>query len=162
MRVLDELWDAARRDLSDAPRESLAAWHRPRVLGIPRAPRLVPVGSAWHLGVLLLGEDEVWATGDVVRSREDVRRGFAAESQRSRAEVAAAAFRGGYPEGATLHLGWEPIDEAPLAAGAPSGPLRLDGDEPVVRWSAGGGWQPLRSYLAERVALLRDPPAGAS
>ena len=46
-------------------------------------------------------------------------------------------------------------------AGGQSGPLAsLDGVA-SVRWSAAGGLMPLETYLAERVALLLDPPGGA-
>ncbi|MDQ1205588.1 glutaminase [Microbacterium sp. SORGH_AS_0862] len=159
MDAVAELLDAARRELGDVPREALGVWRSRRILGIPAAPRIVPAGSAWHLGVLLLTDDAVLATGEIVRAREEVRRGFAAESQRERAAIAAAAFRGGFAEGQSVHVGWEPID--PGAVDASSSPLRLGAEGPLVRWSAAGGFMPLRTYLAERVALARTPPAGA-
>ncbi|GAB3149155.1 hypothetical protein GCM10027058_10880 [Microbacterium neimengense] len=159
MDAVAELLDAARRELGEVPREALGVWRSRRILGIPTAPRIVPAGSAWHLGVLLLTDDAVLATGEVVRAREEVRRGFAAESQRERAAIAAAAFRGGFAEGQSVHVGWEPID--PDAVDAASSPLRIGVDGPMVRWSAAGGFMPLSTYLAERVALARTPPAGA-
>lgn len=159
MDAVAELLDAARRELGSVAREALGVWRSRRILGISTAPRIVPAGSAWHLGVLLLTEDAVLATGEIVRAREEVRRGFAAESQRERAAIAAAAFRGGFAEGQSVHVGWEPID--PGAVDAASSPLRLGADGPLVRWSAAGGFMPLERYLAERVALARTPPAGA-
>jgi hypothetical protein len=158
-----EMLDAARRRLADAPRERLGEYiPARRILGIPRAARVVPVGAAWRLGVLLLASDALLATGDIVRAREEVRRGFAAQSQRERAALAGAARRGGFAEGETVHVGWTPIDVGAVAQGMASGPLALVDGVPSVRWSRTGGFTPLRGYLDEHVALLRDPPAGAT
>lgn len=152
----------ARAALVDAPREAIGELIVPRqVLGIGRSPRIVPRGSAWHLGVLLLTDDATLATGDIVRARQEVRRGFAAESQRERAALAAAARRGGIPEGAVVHIGWSELDAEAVDRGAASGPLALRDGVPSVRWSAAGGFMPLAAYLGERVELLRHPPAGA-
>lgn len=154
---------AARERLGDAPREALGEYVVPRkVLGMPRAPRIVPRGEAWHLGALLLTADGVLATGEIVRARREVRRGYAAESQRVRAGLAAAAFRGGFAEGATVHIGWTPLDADAVDGGAASGPLALRDGAPSIRWSAAGGYMPLDRYLEERIELLRHPPAGAS
>ena len=154
------LFDAARTRLADAPRERIGELREGRrLLGIPRAPRIVPSGTAWHLGVLLVTDDEVLATGDIVRARAEVRRGFAAESQRRRAELAAAAARGGVPEGETVHIGWHPIDLDRLDA--TTSPLAVREGDTLVRWSAAGGWTPLARYLDERVELLRHPPERA-
>lgn len=160
---IEAILGAARSRLSDAPRERLGVWRVPRrLLGIPRAPRIDPAGSAWHLGVLLLSDDALLSTGEVVRAREDVRRGFAAESQRERAAIAAAAFRGGFAEGEAVHLGWQEIDLDAVAAGAASEPVAWQDGRPAVRWSPGGGLVPLQAYLDERVALLVAPPQGAT
>ncbi|MDQ1082860.1 MULTISPECIES: glutaminase [Microbacterium] len=154
------LLTAARAALADAPRERIGELQEGRrLLGIPRAARIVPRGTAWHLGVLLLTDDEVLATGDIVRSRAEVRRGFAAESQRRRAELAAAAARGGVPEGETVHIGWHRLDPARLER--TSTPLAVRGGEVVVRWSTAGGYMPLARYLDERIELLRHPPERA-
>ncbi|MDQ1172685.1 hypothetical protein QE430_000992 [Microbacterium testaceum] len=150
----------ARTRLADAPRERLGELQEGRrLLGIPRAARIVPRGTAWHLGALLLTDDEVLSTGDIVRSRAEVRRGFAAESQRRRAELSAAAARGGVPEGETIHIAWEPVDLSAL--GERTAPLALRGEEVLVRWSAAGGYMPLDRYLDERIELLRHPPERA-
>ena len=151
---------AARTRLADAPRERLGELQEGRrLLGIPRAARIVPRGTAWHLGALLLTDDEVLSTGDIVRSRAEVRRGFAAESQRRRAGLSAAAARGGVPEGETIHIAWEPVDLSAL--GERTAPLALRGEEVLVRWSAAGGYMPLDRYLDERIELLRHPPERA-
>ncbi|WP_460776193.1 glutaminase [Microbacterium sp. GXF7504] len=161
--MIDDLLAEARSRLAGAPRERLGMLRTPRrILGIARAPRIEPAGDAWHLGVLLLTDDALLATGEIVRAREEARRGFAAESQRERAAVAAAAFRGGFAEGETVHLDWQPIDLDAVARGGASGPVALVDGIPSVRWSAGGGYQPLAGYLRERVELLVSPPQGAT
>jgi hypothetical protein len=91
------LFDSARTRLQVIPREGLGELVQPaRILGIPRAPRIVSRGWVWHLGAILLSEDDVYATGDIIRAHQEVRRGYPAESQRRRAELAAAARRGGF------------------------------------------------------------------
>ena len=154
-----ELFDNARTRLAGAPREALGELIVPRrILGVARAPRVERRGAAWHLGVLLLTDDGVLATGDIVRARQEARRGYAAESQRQRAELAAAARRGGFAEGETVHLGWRMLQPEVVDAGDASGPLSAVDGVASVRWSAAGGLMPLEAYLAERVALLLDPP----
>ena len=163
MTGLRELFGDARRSLADAPQEKLGELlPERRILGIPRAARIAPRGAAWHLGVLLLTDEGVLETGDIVRAREEVRRGFTAESQRQRAALAAAARRGGFAEGETVHLGWHELDLDAVQRGGTSGPLALRDGEPVVRWSHSGGVVPLAGYLEERVELLRHPPQGAT
>ena len=153
---------AARAALAAAPQEALGEMRTPRrMLGMARASRIIRVGQAWHLGVLLIGADAVYATGDIVRARAEAPRGFTAESQRARAELAAAARRGGFAEGEAVHVGWRMLHPDALAEGEASGPLALREGVPSVRWSASGGWMPLRSYLDERIALLLEPPTGA-
>jgi len=156
------LLDDARARLAGARREALGELIVPRrVLGVGRAPRIVLRGSVWHLGVLLLTEDAVLATGDIVRAREEVRRGFTAQSQRRRAELAAAARRGGIAEGSVVHIGWAALDANAVDRGAASGPLALRDGTPSVRWSAAGGYVRLAPYLEERIDLLLHPPGGA-
>ena len=156
------LFAAARGRLSAAPQEALGELRTPgRVLGIARAPRIVPAGHAWHVGALLLTDDAVLATGEIVRARAEARRGYAAESQRQRAELAAAARRGGFDEGRIVHIGWQRLDPAAVDRGAASGPLALVDGVACVRWSAAGGYMPLDRYLDERIALLLAPPPGA-
>lgn len=153
----------ARAQLDGAPREGLGELVVPRrVLGIGRSARIVPRGQAWHLGALLLTDDGVLATGEILRARTEARRGFAAESQRQRAELAAAARRGGFAEGQTVHIGWTTLDPDAVDRGSASGPLALRDDVPSIRWSAAGGFMPLERYLAERIELLQHPPTGAS
>lgn len=157
-----ELVDAARTRLAGAPREAIGELVVPRrILGVPRAARVEPRGTAWHLGVLLITDDGILATGEVVRAREPARRGYTAESQRRRAELGEAARRGGYADGTPVHLGWAVLDLDAVAWGEASGPLAVADGVVSVRWSAAGGYVPLAGYLEERIGLLLDPPQGA-
>ncbi|GAA3940136.1 glutaminase [Microbacterium soli] len=146
-----ELLDDARRRLADAPREGLGVLRSSRW----RKDRIVRAGSAWHLGVLLLTDDAVLATGEILRAAEEVRRGYTAQSARARAERRAQARRGGFAEGEVVHLGWRVLDPAAVDAGTASGPLALRDGEPGVRWSPAGELVPLAGYLEEKIALLR-------
>ena len=155
--MIDAILEAARSRLAGAPREALGELRTPRrTFGIARAPRIVPVGEAWHLGVLLLTDQALAATGQIVRAREEVRRGFTAESQRERAALAAAARRGGFAEGQTVHVDWRLIDvDTPDPTDSP---LAFENGRPMVRWSAAAGLMPLERYLDERIDLLQHPP----
>ncbi|MFT4137020.1 glutaminase [Microbacterium sp.] len=151
---VDELFARARRRLAGRPREALGELVLPRrVLGVGRAPRIVPVGEAWHIGVLLLTDDEVLATGEILRAREEVRRGYPAQSQRERAELAAAAFRGGFAEGQVVHLGWTRLEPDAVARGEASGPLSLVDGVAHVRWSPTAAPRPLVDYLDDQLSL---------
>lgn len=155
-----DLLQRARHRLRGHPTEALGELQvRPRILGIPRAPRIVPVTEAWHLGILLLTEDDVRETGHVVRARTEARRGYAAQSQRERAALAAAARRGGFAEGQPVHIDWVTLDLDELTAR--TSPLAVRDGVPHIRWSAAGGYVPLAAYLDERIDLLLHPPAGA-
>lgn len=161
MTVAD-LFAAARTRLAGAPREGLGELVEPRrILGMGRAPRIVPRGTAWHLGVVLLSDDAVLATGEVLRARAEARRGYTAESQRRRADLAAAARRGGFEEGATVHLDWRVLDLDAVERGEASGPLALVDGVASVRWSTAGGYVALDRYLDERIDLLHNPLPGA-
>ena len=151
--AIDALLYRARATLAEVPQEALGREKTSRW----RAPRIVRAGSAWHVGVLLIAADAVFATAEVLRAAAPVRRGYAAESARTRAERRAEASRGGFRDGETVHVGWTRIDLDAIAAGGASGPLVLVDGVPSVRWSADGGWAPLSGYLDERIALLREP-----
>ncbi|MFS0866311.1 glutaminase [Microbacterium sp. 179-B 1A2 NHS] len=149
-----EILDAARARLAGSPQERLGDWASSRrILGIGRAPRILPVTAAWHVGVLLIGEDRVFATGEVLRARHDAIRGYTAESQRARSDRAAAAHRGGFAEGEVVHLGWTELDPAAVDRGEGSGILSSVSGVPQVRWSAAGAVRPLADYLDDMLSL---------
>jgi len=145
------LLDDARRRLAGVPQEGLGLLRTSRW----RADRIVRAGEAWHLGVLLLSDDAVLATGEILRAAEEVRRGYTADSARARAERRAQARRGGFAEGEVLHVGWRVLDPDAVDAGSASGPLALVDGEPGVRWSPSGGLIPLAGYLDEKIGMLR-------
>jgi hypothetical protein len=147
-----EAFAAARRELSGLPQEGLGEERSSRW----RGQRIVRVGAAWHLGVLLLTERDALATAEVLRAGDPGRRGYAAESARARAARREQALRGGFHEGEVVHVGWSVIDLAAVDAGGSSEPLTVLDGTPSVRWSSAGGYMPLEAYLSERVQLLRD------
>ncbi|WP_314651763.1 glutaminase [uncultured Microbacterium sp.] len=142
-------------DLAGAPTEGLGEERRSRW----RGHRIVRVGEAWHLGVLLLTETQALATAEVLRAADPGRRGYTAESARERAARRALALKGGFDEGDVVHVGWSMIDVQAVDAGGASGPLASVDGVPSVRWSAAGGYMPLETYLRERVELLRAASA---
>jgi len=144
----------ARQRLAGSPRERLGEWaHARRLLGFGRAPRIVPVAEAWHVGVLLIADAAVYGTGEVLRARSEAPRGYTAVSQRERSERAAAAARGGFADGEVVHLGFTPIDVDAVDRGTESGPLSLVGGVPHVRWSRAATPRPLAEYLDEQLEL---------
>lgn len=151
MTTASALLTGAVADLAGAPKEGLGEQRASRW----RGRRIVRVGEAWHLGVLLLTETHALATAEVLRAADPGRRGYPAESARARAERRAEALRGGFREGEVVHVGWTVIDLDAVDAGASSGPLAVLDGVPSVRWSAAGGYMPLEAYLRERVPLLR-------
>ena len=146
-----ELLAEARTALAGAPQEGLGEERSSRW----RGQRIVRVGAAWHLGVLLLTDTHVLATAEVLRAADPGRRGYTAESARARAARREEALRGGFAEGEVVHVGWSVIDVAAVDAGGTSGPLAMIDGVVSVRWSTAGGYMPLAAYLRERVELLR-------
>lgn len=166
--ALATLVEDVRARLAGSPSERLGVTRAARrVLGIPRAERIVPGDAVWHLGAVLVrcdgpAAEGLLATGEILRAREEVRRGFTAESQRARAARAAAARRGGFAEGETAHVDAVPIDPGALVASGASGPVGVAPDGALLlRWSRTGAAVPLRPYLDERIDLLRHPAPGA-
>ncbi|GGH41771.1 glutaminase [Microbacterium album] len=158
-----QLFVDARRRLAGVPREALGEVAEPgRIRAVLGArPRIVRVGDAWRVGILLVDDGAVYETGEVLRAADPGRRGYAAESARQRAELRAMALRGGFAEGETVHIGWRRLDLEAVAAGRADGPLAWVGDRVTIRWTSTGGRMPLSSYLSERIDLLLNPPAGA-
>ncbi|MFB7250145.1 glutaminase [Microbacterium sp. NPDC056234] len=144
------LLDHVRRELVGVPKEGLGEEKRSRF----RGDRIVRVGEAWHVGVLLLTDDAVLATAEVLRAADAGRRGYTAESARERAARREWALRGGFREGEVAHIGWSVIDLEAVEAGGASGPLAMIDGIPQVKWSNAGGYMPLQAYLRERIALL--------
>lgn len=146
-----ELLASARAMLRGVPKEGLGEERSSRW----RGDRIVRVGEAWHIGVLLLTEDRVLATAEILRAADPGRRGYTAESARARAARRQLALRGGFGEGDVVHVGWSVIDEDAVDAGGSSGPLALRDGVPMVRWSPAGAYTPLEAYLRERIELMR-------
>ncbi|WP_194421629.1 glutaminase [Microbacterium abyssi] len=146
-----ELLADARGALAGVPKEGLGEDRSSRW----RGERIVRVGEAWHVGVLLLTDDRTLATAEVLRAADPGRRGYTAESARERAARRQMALRGGFGEGEVVHVGWTVIDVDAVDAGGSSGPLAMRGGVPMVRWSNASAYLPLEAYLRERIELLR-------
>lgn len=164
--MIEPLLLDARAKLEGVPGAAVGRLVEPRgLLAAVRSPRIVRIGEAWPLGVLLLetgGAGRLWATGEVVRARPEDRRGYPAESARRRGELAAAASRGGFADGIAVQLPALEIDLAVISDPAPgAGPLAVIDGVAMVRWSPAAPLTPLAPYLDERIRLLLDPPARA-
>ncbi|GAA2752146.1 hypothetical protein [Amnibacterium kyonggiense] len=147
----------------DAVAELVPAGRR---FGIPRPAKLRPVGRAWRLGVLLLSADgTVRATGAVTRAVPPGHPGHMAASTEARRQIRDAAFRGPFPQGATVHYDAPVLPLTPEALTGSAGPLFLRDGRVRVRWSVSASDDAARDlgpYLDERVGLLLDPPQGAT
>lgn len=151
MKLTADLLAAARAQLTGIPKEGLGEERSSRW----RGDRIVRVGEAWHVGVLLLTDDRVLATGEVLRAADPGRRGYTAESARERAVRRQMALRGGFGEGEVAHVGWSVVDVDAVDAGGSSGPLALRAGVPMVRWS-GSAYRPLEVYLREQIELMLE------
>ncbi|WP_258375226.1 hypothetical protein [Curtobacterium sp. MCSS17_008] len=165
-----ELLDAATTRLRTAGvrDEALGEYVEPRaVLGIRREPTIRSLGRVWRVGALLLGSSpetagRAWATGRITRVTDPGRQQFVSVSAEVRRAYRAAAAKGHFDRGDTVNHGAVaiPLDDSLVGA---DGVLAVVDDEPVVRWSpAAGAAVPLDDYLRDRVALLVDPPRGAT
>jgi len=152
---------------AQARTEALAELHTPRRIGpFRRAPRLVPVGEVWRLGVLLLAADPIggerlFATGSVTRARDPRHPNFTSVSGEERRELREAARRAGFAAGETVNFEATalPLDDTLGCVG----PVVLRDDGLLVRWNALSpeSLAPFDAYLRERVELLAAPPAGS-
>lgn len=136
-----------------------------RMLGIPRAARMMPIGRVWRLGVLLLDADgKLYALGRVVRAERPARRSVTAESVAQQRAWRAAAVKGGIAEGETVNFDAAVIELDELGRDGASGPLVLDPAAGDVRvsWSPSQpeALTPLDAYLRDRADLLANPPEG--
>ncbi|PCN48109.1 hypothetical protein Csp2054_08085 [Curtobacterium sp. 'Ferrero'] len=121
----------------------------------------------WRVGALLLGSSpetagRVWATGRITRVTEPGRSQFVSVSAEVRRAYRAAAQKGHFEPGDTVNHSATPIPLDDTLVDS-DGVLFVAGDVPMVRWTpTAGAAVPLDGYLADRVALLVDPPKGAT
>lgn len=139
-----------------------------RLLVLRRPATMRPIGEAWRLGALLLDTGgRLYAVGRATRAAERGRLGYQSNSREERRDLAAAALRGGYPEGAPVDFDALPLPLTAegLAGLDPGAPIGVHDGAVRVRWRAGApleGAPTLGQYLAERAELLIHPPLGAS
>jgi len=124
------------------------------------ASRIVPVGRAWRLGVLLLDrEGALYSTGSVTRAIVPPR-GVANKSPDAevRREFRRAAARGRFSEGEVVNFGVVRLELDAESLEAGSGPLVMNGGEVVILWNPKNpvdGRRLLEQYLAERISLTQ-------
>lgn len=179
-RVRAALKDAAARLVAAGARTEALAEYVPatRTLMIPRPERMRRLGTVWRLGVLLLAADPVagahaaqiggpetpalYATGSITRAHEPGRTTYIAASAERRRQLRVAAYRGHFSPEETVNYDATPlaVDESLVGA---SGVLTVQSGAAYVRWmpSSPDSLARFDAYLAERVALLEHPPAGA-
>jgi len=159
---------AERLSAVGARTESLAELRIPRAIGpLRRAPRFVPVAQVWRLGVLLLDSApgdaaRLFARGSVTRARDPRHPNFTSVSGEERREVREAARRAGFAAGETVDYDARPLPLDDTLGTV--GPLVLRDGALFVSWNGTRSPEsliPFAAYLAERVELLADPPAGA-
>lgn len=135
-----------------------------RLLVLPRAATMRPLGEVWRLGVLLLDTSgELWAAGKATRAAERGRVGYQSVSREQRRDIAAAALRGGFAVGSSVNFDAKPLlrGGAPLGEASEDSPLGWADGAVRVRWRAGAaleGAATLEQYLHERAELLIHPP----
>ena len=132
---------------------------RKRVLGMARAPVMVPLGRVWPLGVLLLARDgRLFATGKVTRAVPEGYPGYQSPGVEVRRGYRAAAHNGKFAEGDTVNF--DTVEIVPEDLDEHSTPLFLDGAAARVRWNPTHPAQSraLDVYLADRAGLLIEPP----
>jgi hypothetical protein len=156
------LTDAVASLTAEGARDELLVDHvRPTWLGVKLAAKLVPVERVWRLGVLLLGRSgTLYGTGTTLRVTEPRHPNAQSLLAEDRRQLRAIALRSGISGGETINLDARDIVLADLDA--VSRPVARTDAGLVVQWSASSDQlTPLASYLAERIALLIDPPQGA-
>lgn len=120
-------------------------------------PKLRVVGEVWRLGALCLDPTgALYATGEVLVVTEPTHPNHRSAVALERNELRGLLRRAGVPVGATAV-----VDARPLDLDAPAPPLVPTAGRLGVLWTAGGDPIPLDRYLAERAALLIDPPERA-
>ena len=148
---LSELLRSIASTLDGIPDEALAIYNPGKGVGpFHSAPKFVPAGHAWRLGMFLLdASGTLYLTGEVTRALEPgvalLSRSPSAEQRR---DYRAAAARGKFAPGRVVNFGYQVLDglEAPLYL-----------EDSVVRVHLNtGGTADLEAYLRERAALLRE------
>lgn len=132
----------------------------PALLG--RRPRLVRRERVWRLGVVLLGPaGQIFTGGTVVTGAPLGHPNFRSALALERRELQVAAKRGRIRPDEVVIVGARRVALDPAGFVADPGPFLVDGGRLLVRWSPAADPVPVAPYLAERVALLVDPPEGA-
>jgi hypothetical protein len=149
------------------PFEQLGDYIAPsKFLGIQRRGRMMKIGEVWHLGVFLMGTDgTLFRAGETIRSEDSFHAGHNSAYKVERREYANAAFRAGYAPGTVVNFNTARISLDIESLATPTGPLFVRGRNVYVRWRTGAADDEavlFKDYMAERLELLLNPPAGAT
>jgi hypothetical protein len=150
---------------SGARTEALAEYRaRKPILGIARAPVMVPKGRVWRLGVLLLDESGGLHTiGTVTRAVDPGRVTNQSERAEIRRDHRRAAFQATFAEGDTVNFDTSPVptDAASIRATDPSrpGPVSADPADPARNLASGASATDAAAHLlalgADGTVLVR-------
>ena len=130
-----------------------------------KAATMRETGVVWRIGPILLDtEARLYVAGRATRAAERPRPSYQSQSREERRDIAAAALKGGFEEGAAVDFDAVPIplDGSPMPEHSP---VVFSGGAFRVRWhpSAPLPTAPtLAEFLDDRVGLLVDPPLGAT
>lgn len=149
------------------PFEQLGDYIEPRkTFGIQRRAKMMKFGEVWRLGIFLVGTDgTLFKAGDTIRSEDTFHTGHNSAYKVERRVYADAAFRAGYPAGTVVNFNSTRLNLDVDSLTTPEGPLFIRGPHAFVRWRSGASDDeavPFRDYMAERLELVLNPPAGAT
>ncbi len=166
LHKMDDL-EATRGAVTQAVSRLAASGARDEILAAAvhrrlRGDTFVEIERVWRLGVLLLGRSgTLYATRTTFRIDELTFDNHQSNLAATRRQQRAAALRAGFAPGETVNVDAKPIVLDAALAGS-DGPVILKTGGLQVRWSPSSDvLVPIEAYLAERVELLADPPAGA-
>src|SRR5690625_1856877 len=152
------------------PHEGLAEYRPAKSwLMFTKPATMQKLDSVWRLGVFLLTvEGELYFAGHTTRAAERLRPNHQDVSREIRRDIAAAAKKGGYPEGFPVNYDAVPVPNGreellalPHTAALFVDEARPSGSQLRVRWNPGAPASDapgLSDYLAERVDLLLNSP----
>jgi len=149
------------------PAEQLAELIVPnKFLGIRRSGRLRRRGEVWRLGIFLMDANgNLFRAGETVRAENLPHTDHNSAYKAERREIAYLAFRAGYLPGTVVNFRAAQIDVDGDSLSNPTGPLFVRGRDVAVRWRIGAPDVEavlLNDYVAERLDLLLNPPAGST
>jgi len=160
-------WVLTQLDRFEPPLEQLGEYvPSSSFLGFTRRAKIRNLGEVWRLGIFLMNRDGLFLrAGESTRVVETSHVAHVSAYRAERHQLMDAAFRGGFPAGSVVNFNTRPVllDVDYLAA--PGSSLFTRGPHTFVRWRTGSSDDEamlFSVYMAERLALLINPPRGAT